>query len=163
MSSRSPRWSSTTPPGSGPEFSGVAASAALLWGRMTQCVHGMDTRFCSLCNRPAREGRRGAPRGAVGDATLSEILQFLNHQQVRATYGAVAEILGVIHVSMGALLGPHSAEASWIVSAATGLPTDYRQDEMHPALLRRSDIIQSGIELAFLLATWKASRKSTEN
>lgn len=117
----------------------------------------MDSRFCSLCNKPTREGRR-APRGLLGDATLSEILQFLNQEQVRATYGAIAEVLGVSPRSMGALLGPRNAEASWIVNAATGLPTGYSQDETHPALLHTGDIITSGIALTLRLASWKASR-----
>ena len=128
---------------------------------MAQCVHGMDFRFCSLCNKPTGAGRRGAPRGAVGDATLSEILTFLNDEQVRATYGAVAEVLGVSPRSMGVLLGPRTAEASWIVNASTGLPTDYSQHEMHPALLRSSDIITSGIALTLRLTAWKAKRSNT--
>ena len=97
----------------------------------SRCVHGMDTRFCSICNRS--QGPRPS-RGSVGTASLSEILQFLNDQQIRATYGAVADVLGVIPRSLGALLGPHTPEASWIVNAATGLPTDYSQNETHPSL-----------------------------
>ena len=123
----------------------------------SRCVHGMDTRFCSICNRSQ------APRpsrGSVSTASLSEILEFLNDQQVRATYGAVADVLGVIPLSMGALLGPRNPEASWIVSAATGLPTDYSQNEMHPALLRSGDIITSGIALTLRLTAWKATRSS---
>jgi hypothetical protein len=70
--------------------------------------------------------------------------RFLNGEQVRATYGAVAEVLGVIPRSMGALLGPRRPEASWIVSAENGLPTDYSPDEWHPALLSNGDIITNG-------------------
>ena len=101
----------------------------------SRCVHGMDGRFCSICNR----SQPRPSRGSVGTASLSEILQFLNDQQVRATYGAVADVLGVIPRSLGALLGPRTPEASWIVSAATGLPTDYSQNETHPALLRSGE------------------------
>jgi hypothetical protein len=61
-----------------------------------RCVHGMDARFCSLCNKPQRGHGRGAmPTGAIGVVTLPEILEFLNHQQIRASYGAVAEVLGL--------------------------------------------------------------------
>jgi hypothetical protein len=56
---------------------------------------------------------------------------------------------------MGALLGPRGPEASWIVSASTGLPTDYSQSDMHPALLSKSDIITSGIALTLRLESWK--------
>jgi hypothetical protein len=59
---------------------------------------------------------------------------------------------------MGTQLGPHTAERSWIVSAGTGLPTDYSRDEMHPSLLRTDEIIGSGIALAMRLSAWKATR-----
>jgi len=63
-----------------------------------RCVHGLDRRFCALCNKRELPGGKDA-------ATLDEILAFLNDEQVRATYGAVAEVLGVIPRSMGARLG----------------------------------------------------------
>ena len=124
-----------------------------------RCVHGLDTRFCSICNKGTREGEAGVRRrGSVGDASLSEIIRFLNDQRVRATYGAVAEVLGVIPRSMGARLGgrAHVEEASWVVSKETGLPTDYAEHEMHPALRRNSDIITSGVDLMKRLSVWRA-------
>jgi len=122
---------------------------------LEKCVHGIDSRFCAVCNRTSKASR---PRGAVGSATLPEILEFLNAEQVRATYSAVGELLGIVPRSMGSQLGPHSPERSWIVSAGTGLPTDYSQDEMHPSLLRTDDVISSGIALAMRLSAWKAKR-----
>jgi len=82
----------------------------------------------------------------------------LNNEQVRATYGAVGEVLGVIPRAMGARLGPHSHERSWIVSAETGRPTDYGQNEMHPSLFRADEIISSGMELVMRMTAWKADR-----
>ena len=68
-----------------------------------RCVHGLDARFCSICNkRGTDKGYR--VRSLVGDVGLSEIIQFLNSKQVRATYSAVAEVLGAIPRSMGACL-----------------------------------------------------------
>jgi hypothetical protein len=125
-----------------------------------RCVRGLDARFCSIRNKGRHEGGSHVRRrGSVGDASLSEIIQFLNDQQVRATYGAVAEVLGVIPRSMAARLTrlfSRHVVASWVVSAATGLPTGYRKDEMHPARLRRAEIITSGIELMKRLTAWKA-------
>jgi hypothetical protein len=121
-----------------------------------RCVHGIDSRFCAVCNRTSKTSR---PRGAIGSATLPEILAFLNAEQVRATYGAVGELLGVIPRAMGARLGPHTVEASWIVSAETGLPTDYSQGEMHPSLRRRDEIIDSGTGLVMRMTAWKATRE----
>ena len=127
----------------------------------SRCVHGLDARFCSLCNKRMPDKGHSVRRGPVGDASLSEIIQFLNHQQVRATYGAVAEVLGVIARSMGARLGgaAHNREASWVVSKETELPTDYAEHEMHPALRRNSEIITSGLELMKRLSEWKAARR----
>ena len=44
------------------------------------------------------------------DPALDEIITFLNKSRVRATYGAVAQILGVVPRSMGARLGRHNIE-----------------------------------------------------
>ena len=89
---------------------------------------------------------------------MENILRFLNDEQVRATSGAVAELLGVIPRSMGARLEPHRPEASWVVGAFNGLPTDYSEDEWHSALLSQAEIITSGRVLALRLAKWKDSR-----
>jgi hypothetical protein len=117
----------------------------------------MDARFCSICNRP---GAAGPLRGSIGATTLPTILAFLNAEQVRATYGAVGEALGVPPRAIGSRLGPHSMQASWIVDAETGLPTGYSQNDVHPALLNKSDIIASGLELVMRLAAWKAKSTS---
>jgi hypothetical protein len=121
-----------------------------------RCVHGIDDRFCAVCNRTSKTSR---PRGAIGSATLPEILAFLNAAQLRATYRAVGDLIGVSPIAMGRTLGPHTVEASWIVSAATGLPTDYGKDEMHPSLLRTDEIIDSGTGLVMRMAAWKAKRE----
>jgi hypothetical protein len=104
------------------------------------CIHGLDARFCATCNR----SDKSKSRTAAGTTSLEEILTFLNDEQVRACYGAVAEVLGVSSRSMGSQLGARRPEASWIVSAENGLPTDYDQTEWHPALLSRGEIITSG-------------------
>jgi hypothetical protein len=113
------------------------------------CIHGIDPRFCANCNRPSVP----RSRSALGGVGLDEILTFLNDEQVRATYGAVAELLGVVPRSMAALLGPRRPEASWIVSAENGMPTGYDQSEWHPALLNRGEIITSGRTLLLRMAS----------
>jgi hypothetical protein len=123
-----------------------------------RCVHGIDSRFCAVCNRASKASR---PRAAIGSVALGEILEFLNAEQVRATYTAVGEVLGVPARSLGTLLGPRTAEASWIVNAATGLPTDYSQNEMHASLFVKDDIIKSGLALTMRLSAWKAGRGSS--
>lgn len=92
------------------------------------------------------------------DPTLDDIVRCLNDQQIRATYGAVAEIVGGIAQSIGRRLGPRRVEASWIVNASSGLPTGYQPNEMHQALQRRAEIITTGDELRRRLKQWRAGR-----
>jgi hypothetical protein len=120
------------------------------------CIHGLDARFCAACNR----SDKSKARSAAGRTSLEEILVCLNGELVRATYGAVAELLGVNPRSMGILLGPRRPEASWIVSAENGLPADYDQAEWHPALLSRGEIITSARAL-LLRMTIRRGRAST--
>jgi|SRR5215213_5582273 len=111
------------------------------------CIHGIDARFCAACNRSAKS----SGGGSIGRATLAAVLTFLNDEQIRATYGAVAEVVGVAARALNGQLGPRRPEASWVVSAENGLPTDYDQTEWHQALLSRSEIITSGRELLLRL------------
>lgn len=120
------------------------------------CIHGLDARFCANCNRATKP----KSRSAVGHVSLEEILEFLNREQVRATYGAVAEVLGVIPRSMGTRLGLRRPEASWIVSGFSGVPTDYSQDECHPALLSQAEIISSGRALVLRMSKRKGRSRA---
>jgi hypothetical protein len=93
-------------------------------------------------------------------ASLTEIVLFLNAEKIRATYGAVAELVGGIPQSIGARLGGLAGrrrEASWVVNAKTGKPTGYLPEHRHPALTSSKDIITSGDDLQRRLAEWKAA------
>ena len=48
---------------------------------------------------------------------IRTILAGLNTHQIRATYGAVGELLGIPAIGVGRYLGDPRAEASWVVSA----------------------------------------------
>jgi hypothetical protein len=85
------------------------------------------------------------------DRELQRILDCLNARQIRATYGVVAQKLNVPPISMGRLLGPRRAEASWIVNGATGLPTECSVPETHPDLLTDARIIRTLEDLESLL------------
>lgn len=91
---------------------------------------------------------------------LDDIVAYLNAAQVRATYGAVAKVVGGIAQSIGARLGGVAGrrpEASWVVNAETGLPTGFLPEQRHPALLKNMDVIASPDELRWRLAKWKAA------
>lgn len=83
--------------------------------------------------------------------TVDQILDCLNRERIRATYGAVGEILGRPAQSVGGMLGSRTTRASWVVNAKTGEPTGYGADERHPELHRTEQIIRTGEELSQLL------------
>jgi alkylated DNA nucleotide flippase Atl1 len=86
---------------------------------------------------------------------VDQIVDCLNRERIRATYGAVGEILGRPAQSVGGVLGGRTKRASWVVNAKTGEPTGYGADEKHPDLHRTEQIIRTGKELSQLL---KSSR-----
>jgi hypothetical protein len=90
--------------------------------------------------------------------TLAEIVACLNDTRIRATYGAVAAVAGGIAQSIGGRLGMRRPEASWVVNAATRLPSGYRREELHPELGCNSRIITTGKELEQHLRSWRSSR-----
>ena len=96
-----------------------------------RCVHGIDSRFCAVCNRTSQASR---PRGAIGSVALPEILAFLDAEQIRAAPRAIAEVLGVDSRTLAAHIG-----------------TDTTKDGALP-------IISSGTELLMRLTAWKADR-----
>ena len=88
---------------------------------------------------------------AVARRPLDAILDQLQHFEQRATYGAVADVIGGI--AQGVMQGrPKTPRHSWVVSKATGLPTGYREHEVAPTLRRRSQVIATGRELRAWLA-----------
>ena len=92
------------------------------------------------------------------DPRLAEILRFLNETEGRATYEAVAEIVGGIPQSIGGRLGVRRIEASWVVNASSGTPSGYAANQLHPSLIKRSEIISSGVELKRRITLWKDKR-----
>ena len=82
---------------------------------------------------------------------IAEILCCLNTDGIRATYGAVGKVIGVIPRGVGKYLGDRRAEASWVVRKKDGHPTGYNRDDKHEKLYSNTRIIQTGAELDELL------------
>ncbi len=76
-----------------------------------------------------------------------EILHFLNQKQIRATYTAVGGLLGLPARSVGKYLGKRRVQASWVVSKKTEMPAGYKPPEIHPALKRNPEVIDTAEEL----------------
>jgi hypothetical protein len=82
---------------------------------------------------------------------LDRILDLLNAHQQRATYGAVADLLGTNAQSV--MQGRRrDRRHSWVVNQKSRLPTAYSESEMHPALLSRPYVLTTSTELRDWLA-----------
>ncbi len=86
------------------------------------------------------------------EITLDGILDALEHARQRATYGAVASLLGKTPRALmrGKDRGQHH---SWIVNRNNGLPTGYDEALLHPELARNEHIIDSREDLEAWLSS----------
>ena len=82
---------------------------------------------------------------------IATILATLNVQKVRATYGAVGELMGAHPKLVSQHLGTRRPEASWVVSKSTGMPTGYTDANCHRDLQSNPRIISTADELANLI------------
>jgi hypothetical protein len=78
--------------------------------------------------------------------SLDGILDLLGKHHQRATYGAVASLLGK---SPRALLQGRKRDwrHSWIVNKTTGLPSEYPAGMVHPSIREREEVLDSAEDL----------------
>jgi hypothetical protein len=82
---------------------------------------------------------------------LEQVLDALERHSIRATYGAVAELVGGI--ARGVMKGrPRTPRYSWVVRKRDGLPSEYHQSQWAPTLFAHPRVITSGAELRALMA-----------
>lgn len=83
--------------------------------------------------------------------TLDQVLDALDANHQRATYGAVAALLGK---SPRTLMQGRERDArhSWVVRRQTGQPSGYDTALLHPELRSRDEILQTKEELSSWLA-----------
>jgi hypothetical protein len=78
--------------------------------------------------------------------SLEEIVDVLDRHGKRATYGAVARLLG--HSPRSLLRGRERGRRfSWIVNRETGLPTGYPDEQIDPRLKDSGPVITDDGEL----------------
>ena len=79
------------------------------------------------------------------------VIDTLNTVQRRATYGAVASVIGGVEPRcVGAVLqqvGGRGPRNSWVVNGDNWLPTGYSGDQLHPRLTQSEHVIDSEDEL----------------
>jgi alkylated DNA nucleotide flippase Atl1 len=86
------------------------------------------------------------------DNKMDQILDTLDQARQRATYGAVAALLGTApRTLMSGRERDH--RHSWVVSRKSGQPTGYEPGQTHPELLRSERVIETREELEGWLAT----------
>jgi len=83
--------------------------------------------------------------------TIDDILEALNKHQIRATYSAVAALLGVHQRRVSQLLGNRRPFASWVVAKSTGMPTGYLKANLHKELQSNPNVIGNPDDLLGLL------------
>lgn len=83
--------------------------------------------------------------------SIDSILDLLDRNQQRATYGAVAGVVGRAPRSL--MSGrQRTARDSWIVKRETGLPAGYDPDRIHPDIRSRDEVLSSPSDLRDWLA-----------
>ena len=87
----------------------------------------------------------------MANDTLDQILDTLDRQRQRATYGAVAAVIGAAPRTL--MSGRERDQRhSWVVSRKTGQPTGYEPEQIHSELTATPHIILSRDELERFLA-----------
>ena len=71
-----------------------------------------------------------------------QVLDLLSKYHQRATYGAVAGLLGKVPRSLMQGL-PRDWRHSWVVNKDTGLPSEYPAGKIHPAIQERVEILDT--------------------
>lgn len=84
---------------------------------------------------------------ATADLEIDRIVALLQKYKQRATYGALGKIVGR-HPRSVMQGRPKCARDSWIVSAATGIPTDYGSSQIDPDLESSPSVLETAEELA---------------
>jgi hypothetical protein len=89
----------------------------------------------------------------MSNERLDQVLDALHGKRQRATYGAVAAVLGSAPRTL--MSGrDRDQRHSWVVSRKSGEPTGYEPDQVHPELKSSERVIESREELEKWLATF---------
>ena len=108
---------------------------------------------------PGRKASRGGRQDERIRQKLNLILRALNGRKRRATYGAVAGVLGLADQDAGKWLGDRRPWASWVVRAKDGQPAGYEEWQKHPDLRRHESLLRTEEELREFLREAAADKR----
>jgi len=125
----------------------IAASATVAAAVITT-VYTMrrDRSLPSTGRTPSIIPDRGSP-------DLESILARLERYHQRATFGAVAGLLGRGPLTLFDGYPRRTPRTSWVVSKSTGKPTGQEGSALHPDLFKNPNVISNSGELKSWLAT----------
>jgi hypothetical protein len=103
-------------------------------------------------SHPQPSSQQSPPASSMKDPDLDSILLRLERHRQRATFGAVAGLLGRDPLTLFNDY-PRSPRTSWVVGKSTGKPTGQSGTDLHPDLLKNPHVISGSAELK----TWLAS------
>ena len=78
----------------------------------------------------------------MSDQRMDQILDALQSGRQRATYGAVA---AAVSLSPRVLMKGRTRDPrhSWVVNRQSGLPTGYKDEELHPELTAKPEVLET--------------------
>ena len=88
------------------------------------------------------------------------ITETLADNGIRATYEAVAELVGTDIGTLQESLGPCRPSMSWVVSEETGRPVDCPDETLASALFRNPVIIRDAARLRWLVEASSLTREA---
>jgi hypothetical protein len=101
---------------------------------------------------PRSYGKAPSTARVSGSPDLDGILACLERHRQRATFGAVAGLLGREPLTLFDGY-PRTRRTSWVVSKSTGRPTGQEGAAVHPDLFQNPHVISNGAELKAWLET----------
>ena len=105
-------------------------------------------------------GKMSGERPVSDRFSPREVLACLNRRKTRATYGAVAGLLGIPIQNVGRILGAKRPAASWVVSSTNHRPTGYSNEDIHPDLTQNNAVIESAEELKRFIYDCRRKKES---
>jgi hypothetical protein len=87
---------------------------------------------------------------------IQRVLEVCERNRQRITYQALGDLVGLPAQSVMAGLDLNSRH-SWVVNTETEHPTEYTEDQMHPELFKKKDIIRNRDGLIAFLESDKRS------